>query len=250
MTDNEPRILIVDDEVDTCANLSDIFSELGYHADTAHDGAAALKLVDANRPYDVVLLDLRMPGMNGLELYHRIKERSAGTEALIVTAYASSDTAKSALAAGARRVVSKPVNIGHLLGLVQEAVDSPLVLVVDDDHELCDNLWEIFHERGFRIHLVHDVADAGRTLQACQFHVVLLDMKLPGGNGADVLKLVRSTNPQARTLIVTGYRDEMDSRVQRALAEGAADVVYKPFDVPTLLKAVTELSKSRQGGDS
>jgi CheY-like chemotaxis protein len=75
-------------------------------------------------------------------------------------------------------------------------------------------------------------------------------MKLPGGDGADVLKLVRSTNPQARTLIVTGYRNEMESRVQRALAEGAADVVYKPFDVPMLLKAVTELSKSRQGGAS
>lgn len=247
MMDNAPRILIVDDEADTCANLSDILSELGYAVDTAHDGPSALKLIEAKKPYDVVLLDLRMPGMNGLELYHRIKERSAGTEALIVTAYASSDTAKSALAAGARRIVSKPVNIGHLLGLVQEALDSPLVLVVDDDRELCDNLWEIFHERGFRMHLVHDVEDADRALRQCRFQVVLLDMKLPGGDGGDVLKLVRTTNPQARTIIVTGFPNEMESRVQRALAEGAADVVYKPFDVPRLLKAVTELA-TRQGG--
>ena len=247
MADTTPRILIVDDEVDTCANLSDIFADLGYHVDTAHDGPAALKLVDANQLYDVALLDLRMPGMDGLELYRRIKEKSAGTIALIVTAYASSDTAQSALAAGARKIVSKPVNIASLLGLVQEALESPLVLVVDDDHDLCENLWEIFHERGFRVHLAHDVDDASHTLQQRQFQVVLLDMKLPGGDGRDVLKQVRATNPQARTIVITGYPSEMEVRVQQALAEGATAVAYKPFDMPRLLKMVTEFSHPASG---
>src|SRR6185503_17574036 len=103
--------------------------------------------------------------------------------AIIVTAYASSDTAKSALAAGARQLIPKPMNIQHLLGLVQEALDSPLVLVVDDDYDLCENLWEIFHEQGFRVHLAHSVGDAGKSLQHSQFQVVLVDLKLPGGDG-------------------------------------------------------------------
>jgi len=236
------RILIVDDEVDTCANLSDILGDLGYHVDAAYDGLAALELVEKNH-YDIALLDLRMPGMDGLELYRRIKDKSAGTVALIVTAYTSSDTAKSALAAGARQIVPKPVNIQGLLGLVQEALDSPLVLIVDDDQELCENLWEIFHERGFRMHLGHDVNDAGEILQHHQFQVVLLDMKLPGGDGHDVLKLVRETNPQARTVVITGFRNEMEARIQQALAEGASAVAYKPFDVASLLKTVTDLSR-------
>ena len=185
--------------------------------------------------------------MDGLELYRRIKQKSAGTVALIVTAYASSETAKSAIAAGARKVLSKPVNIGQLLNLVQVSLDNPLVLVVDDDCDLCDNLWEILHERGYRVHLAHDVADAGKSLQNCQFHVVLVDMKLPGGNGSDVLQLVRATNPQARTVIITGNRSEMENRVQQALTEGAAAVAYKPFDVPTLLKMVGELAVHQQG---
>ncbi len=247
---SQPRILIVDDEADTCANLSDIFSDFGYHVDTAHDGPSALKLVHAGRPYDVALLDLRMPGMDGLELYRRIKEKSAGTIALIVTAYASSDTAQSALAAGARKIVPKPVNIARLLGLVQDALESPLVLVVDDDHDLCDNLWEIFHERGFRVHLAHDVDDATQTLQHRRFQVVLLDMKLPGGDGGDLLKQVRATNPQARTIVITGYPSEMEVRVQQALAEGATAVAYKPFDMPRLLKTVTELSRPAPGEQS
>jgi two-component system, NtrC family, response regulator HydG len=240
-----PSILVVDDEADTCANLSDILSELGFDVDTAHEGVAALELVQ-KKHYDIALLDLRMPGMDGLELYRRIKEKSAGTAALIVTAYASSDTAKSAIAAGARQIVSKPVNIRHLIALVQEALDSPLVLVVDDDRELCDNLWDIFHEQGFRIHLAHDVDDAGQALQQSEFQVVLLDMKLPGGNGRDVLKLVRATNPQARTLVITGYPSEMESRVQQALNEGANAVAYKPFDMPSLLKQVKALAQTGQ----
>lgn len=244
MAETSSRVLIVDDEADTCANLSDIFCEFGYHVDTAHDGVAALKLVESQPFYDIVLLDLRMPGMDGLELYRRIKQLSAGTEALIVTAYASSDTAKSAIAAGARRVLSKPVNIGQLLGLVQATLESPLVLVVDDDHDLCHNLWDILHERGFRVHLAHDVSEAGQSLQNAQFQVVLLDMKLPGGDGGNVLQDIRSTNPRARTIVITGYPSEMENRVQQALAEGAAAVAYKPFDVPTLLKMVGDYSQS------
>lgn len=238
-----PSILIVDDEADTCANLSDILSELGYEVDTAQEGVVALELVQ-RKHYDIALLDLRMPGMDGLELYRRIKEESAGTAALIVTAYSSSDTAKSAIAAGARQIVSKPVDIGRLLILVQEALNSPLVLVVDDDQDLCNNLWDVFHERGFRVQLAHDVADAGKALEQSEFQVVLLDMKLPGGNGHNVLQLVRATNPQARTIVITGYPSEMESRVHQALAEGANAVAYKPFDMASLLTQVTAFAQT------
>ena len=89
-----PRVLVVDDEPDTCANLSDILTEQGYQVDVAHDGLSALKLVKKN-VYDVALLDLKMPGIDGLELYRRIRTISADTVAIVVTAYASSTTATS-----------------------------------------------------------------------------------------------------------------------------------------------------------
>lgn len=236
------RILIVDDEADTCANLSDIFGDLGFHVDTAGDGFAALQLVESQPLYDIVLLDLRMPGMDGLELYQRIKQLSAGTVALIVTAYASSNTAKTAIAAGARHVISKPVNIGNLIALVESAVNSPLLLVVDDDQDLCDNLWDIFHKIGYRVLVAHDVGAANETLQKCRFQVVLLDLKLPSGDGSSVLRVVQTTNPQASTIVITGFANEQENRVQQALQEGAAAVAYKPFDVRRLLEMVATYS--------
>src|SRR5207244_3512201 len=68
MTTHPASILVVDDDEDTRRNLSDILTDLGYHAETAHDGPSALELV-RRRPFDVALLDLKMPGMDGLTLY-------------------------------------------------------------------------------------------------------------------------------------------------------------------------------------
>ena len=75
----------------------------------------------------------------------------AGTVALLVTAYAGPATATEAISAGAWKVVPKPVDFPTLLGMVDEALGQPLVLIVDDDHDLCANLWDLLRERGFRV---------------------------------------------------------------------------------------------------
>jgi CheY-like chemotaxis protein len=242
MSREGPSILVVDDELDTCRNLSDILTDLGYHVDTAHDGPAALELVRKKR-YDVALLDLKMPGMDGLTLYREIKKLRADTVAIIVTAYATSTTAEQALQAGAWRVLSKPVELPRLLGLVNEALDQPLVMVVDDDPELCANLWDLLRERGYRVCLAHDEAEAREKLKYKGFRVVLIDMKLPRGDGSAVFRLVRQTNPQAHTVVITGYRSELDRTVQQVLEEGADAVCYKPFDVQKLLTTLQDLTR-------
>ncbi len=242
MSTQPPTILVVDDEVDTCRNLSDILTDLGYAVDVAHDGPSALELVRRNA-YDVALLDLRMPGMDGLELFHRIRQLRSGTVGIIVTAYVGTDTAERALAAGAWQVLAKPVDFPRLLGLVEEAVGQPLVLIVDDDPDLCQSLRDVLCDRGYRVCLAHDESDAATHLRDTSFRVVLIDMKLPDGDGAGVYRLVREANPQARTVVITGYRGEMEQRVQEVLREGADAVCYKPFDVGNLLTTLERLTK-------
>jgi CheY-like chemotaxis protein len=234
-------ILVVDDDIDTCRNLEDILKDLGYHVDTAHDGPSALELA-RRRPYDLALLDLKMPGMDGLTLYRELRQLRSDAVALIVTAFAGSSTAAEAQAAGIWKVLPKPVDFSLLLGLVGEALDQPLVLVVDDDPDLCDTLWDLLRERGYRVCLAHDEPTAAQRLQDQTFSVVLIDMKLPKGDGSSVFHLVRDTNPQARTMVITGFRSEMDPIVRQVVAEGADAVCYKPFDVPRLLDTLQKLA--------
>ena len=236
-----PSILVVDDDVDTCRNLSDILTDLGYHVDTAPDGPTALDLVQ-KCTYDIALLDFKMPGMDGLTLYREIRKHQSATVAIVVTAYASGATADEALAAGAWRVLGKPVDVPHLLGLVGEAVGQPLVLVVDDDPDLCANLWDLLRERGYRVCLAHGESDAGQRLRDRSFSAVLIDLKLPEGNGGRVFRMVRESNPASRTLVITGYRSEMDQLVQEMVPEGADAVCYKPFDVARLLSTLEKLT--------
>jgi CheY-like chemotaxis protein len=242
MTPESPSILVVDDDVDTCRNLSDILTDMGYRVDTAHDGPSALELL-RHTPYDVALLDYKMPGMDGLTLYREIKKLRAGTVAIVVTAYAGGTTTEEALATGAWQVLPKPVDFPKLLGLVGEAVGQPLVLVVDDDPDLCANLWDLLRERDYRVCLAHDEREARERLRDNTFKAVLIDMQLPDGDGTAVFRLVRQSNPQARTIVITGHRTEMDQLVHRLMDEGADAVCYKPFDVPQLLGTLNQLTR-------
>ncbi len=116
-----PNILVVDDDQDTCASLSDILSDLGYTVDTANDGPAALELSEQNL-YRLALLDYMMPGMDGLELCRRLRASRPAVEVALVTGWASIATTVAADEAGVRRVFAKPVDFGVLLPLVKDVV--------------------------------------------------------------------------------------------------------------------------------
>jgi two-component system, NtrC family, response regulator HydG len=237
----KPLILVVDDDADTCRNLSDILTDLGYQVDVAHDGSSALELV-RKTPYDVALLDFKMPGMTGLELYRKTRQLRAGTVAIIVSAYTNAATKEEALGAGAWQVLSKPVDFTKLLGLVDEALGQPLVMVVDDDPDLCKNLWDLLRDRGYRVCVAHSVSHAAERASERAYKIVLIDMRLPDGDGSDVFHEVRRVNPDAHTVVITGHPREVGSQVERVLKEGADAVCYKPFDIPALVATLDRLS--------
>ncbi len=236
-----PRILVVDDDPDIRANLSDILGDLGFCIDTAEDGPSALRLV-SQQPYDIALLDLKMPGMDGLTLYREIKKHRAGVVSVLVTAFSGPKTTEDALSAGAWKVLAKPVDMPKLLHVLDEALNQPLVLVVDDDRDFCESLWDVLRDRGFRACLAHDLEYAKKRLRQSSFDVVLIDMRIPGGDGGNVFRLVRETNPACRTLLITGYPADTDSLVSQLLSEGADAVHYKPFQIPELIETLKNLA--------
>jgi CheY-like chemotaxis protein len=124
MNTQTTAILVVDDDPDTCRNLADLFGDLGYAIDTAGGGDIALEKA-RQQPYDLGLLDLRMPGMDGLTLCRHLKRLRPVMVAMIVTAYAGSGLDEEARAAGARHVLTKPVDFPRLLALVGEALAQP-----------------------------------------------------------------------------------------------------------------------------
>ncbi|WP_339688010.1 response regulator [Gimesia maris] len=239
----EPAILIVDDDVDTCANLSDILTDLGYRIDITHNGLEALELVQQTH-HDVVLLDFKMPGMDGLTLYQEIKKIHPGIVAFMVTAFASGDTAEVAHLEGVWDILRKPVELPVLLPLIDGAVNQPLLLVVDDDIDFCESMWDILHEKSYRICLAHDLKKASECMQHKAHDIMLLDLKLSDSNGSDVLELAKKMNPDCRIILITGFRTEMDQTIQQLIKGGADEVFYKPLNLSNLLNMLESLSKT------
>jgi len=235
-----PTILVVDDDLDTCRNLSDIFTDLSYQVETAHDGRSALQKV-RQHPYDVGLFDYRMPGMDGLTLCREIRKLRTAMVPMIITSFAGGGLAEEARATGVSHIVPKPIDFAKLLALVDEALARPLVLVVDDDPDRCLTLEDLLHERSYRVCIAHDEPAVVEHLQNATFQVVLIDMRLPDSDGSTVLRLVRQANPQARTVLITGYRVELEPVLERLLNAGADALCCKPFDVEQLLATIARL---------
>jgi len=115
-------ILIVDDEFSVRDSLQQWFRKDGHRTGTAQDANEALKLLRESA-WDVVLLDIKMPGMDGMELQRRIHEMDPEIVVIMITAYASVDTAVSALKSGAFDYITKPVDPDELSYLVRRAVE-------------------------------------------------------------------------------------------------------------------------------
>jgi DNA-binding response OmpR family regulator len=115
--------LLVDDDKDTCASMSDIFLDLGYTVDTAYDGPGALELSGRNQ-YRLALLDYKMPGVDGLELCRRLKHSQPSVVVALITAFCSIAATGAAAEAGVRCSLLKPVEFSVLMPLVEEVVST------------------------------------------------------------------------------------------------------------------------------
>ncbi|MGC8493921.1 MAG: sigma-54-dependent transcriptional regulator [Syntrophobacteraceae bacterium] len=117
------KILAIDDEQSIRHLIESEFTLEGYEVKTAKDGPEGLKLLDS-QTFGVVLLDIRLPRMNGMEVLRRLKKKSPSTEVLIITGYGDIKTAVESLKLGAREYITKPFKLDELLGLVQSALDN------------------------------------------------------------------------------------------------------------------------------
>ena len=114
-------ILVVDDEKIVRDSLTKWFLEDGYRVGAAENGSEAIRQMQAQR-WDIILLDIKMPGMDGMELQQRIREIDPLATIIFITAHASVDTAVQALKMGAFDYVTKPVDPDYLSHLISNAI--------------------------------------------------------------------------------------------------------------------------------
>jgi DNA-binding response OmpR family regulator len=118
MTESLPKILVVDDEVKMCFTLTKLFELSHFSVAVAHNGLEALEKVDSFRPH-CVLLDIRMPQMNGVEVLKKVKEKYPDIVVIMTTALATEESREECLEIGAAEYLIKPIDFKELLGIIK-----------------------------------------------------------------------------------------------------------------------------------
>ncbi|MBR9979582.1 MAG: response regulator [Desulfatitalea sp.] len=242
------RILLVDDNAAFIDTIQDILEEEGYRVETAPSGETAVESV-RREAFDLVLMDIKMPGMNGVESFLRMKDVDPHIQVLLFTAYALDDLIEEAKSNGVLAVLKKPLDIDRLFTFLEETRwrrENTCILVVDDDRCLCENLLESLTESGYRVCVALNGQEAIRQAESRPFDILLLDMKLPECDGLQVYRRIKPLQPGIVTILITGYAEEMKALIGKVLSENADTVLTKPLDMRQLLQRLAPVAHAKQ----
>ncbi len=239
------RILIVDDDRMMVKTLRDIFRVKGYEAEVAYSAPEALEKIEQSL-FDCVLSDIKMPEVNGVELYKAIRAKQPNLPVVLMTAYAIDKLIEQGLAEGAIAALTKPLDLNLLLAFLSSLRRKRSIVIIDDDLQFCLTLRDILQARGLAVIQITGCHDVVEELKA-EGQIILLDMKLEHPGGLDVLRKVKIHYPHLPVVLVTDRQDEMTSTIETALEIGPYTYFHKPLQVEALLKVLTRIHHQELG---
>lgn len=235
-------ILIVEDDEDVAALIKRMLAEAGYNADIAYDVAQAREYLKINNcGYNMITLDLLLPGEDGISFLKEIRENKETAELPVLVVSAKADEAKRNLVGGKLGVVDwlcKPIDQERLINAVKQVAAKdklPKVLHVEDDIDV-HNIVKLMLRDHCELTLSTTFSDAKEALKLEDYSLVLLDIGLPDGSGLDLLPLIEKHPASPQVVIFSAYD------VSAEYAVKVSDVLVKSkTDNFTLAKIVNKL---------
>lgn len=238
------RILVVDDEENMRRTLTDILQEEGYVVTAARSGEQALAMSE-QASYDVALLDVRMPGMNGVEAARRLRSLQDTVRIIFMSAYTNDMLQRQAFEEGAVAFLSKPLDLDHVLQLIG-AVHDTSILVIEHQADRAEALQAGLRQRGFRAQAVRTSSAALKLAEQVRFDVALLDAHLPEMKSLDLYLAVKGVSPSTVAIMMceASHREVAREAVRRT----AYAVVDKPLDLEALTHLLERVKGQRLSG--
>ncbi len=229
------RILLVDDEEGLRITLAANLELEGFEVHEAASGAEALELL-AKGSYDLMLTDIRMPGLSGVELFRRARASHPGMPVVLMTAFSVESLVDEALAEGAFTVLPKPFDVSAAVATLLRAARHPTVLVVDDVKIDAESTAEALRAAGVKASAVLDGDAALEALRSGAFDVCVVDLVMPGVSGSELAQRLRDAKLAVSVIAMSGYA--VPELLQRVAAAGAVTVMKKPVAPRELVQTI------------
>jgi DNA-binding NtrC family response regulator len=240
-----PKILLVDDEPGLRMMLAANLELEGFQVVEADSGESALEMAPRERP-DVVLTDIRMPGISGVELFRRLRELGLKMPVVLMTAFALEDLVQGALEDGAFTVLPKPFDVGHALRTVRRAARLPVVLVVDDIQNVAESTTESLRAAGLAAQAATSGTEAIEVLQAGAVDLCVLDLVMPGMSGAQLAEHVHLLDPGVSIIAVSGH--DVPEMIRKLATIGMHTFLRKPVEMRELIRSIAIARGERRAG--
>lgn len=234
-----PKLLLVDDDESVRITLAANLELEGIEVVEAESAAAALVLVQQQR-FDLVLSDVRMPGMGGVELFLAVKRAVPGLPVLLMTGFTAEEAVSRAVAAGVFAVLIKPFDISHAVKTLQRALRRPVVLIVDAAQSAALATAEALRAVGLRVEAAFDGEAALRIIAQGNVDVCFTDLAMPGMSGVELTQRIRQHDPDVGVIVFAGA-DNQDDMIRQAARSGARHCLRKPLDMRELLANIVSV---------
>ncbi len=233
----QTNVLLADDNADLLNTLSQILGLHGCKVQTAEDGLDAVgKASEAN--FDVILMDIIMPRMNGIEAFRTIKKSNPSAKVILMTAYYEEDEMEKALSEGVLQALHKPVDIRELIEIIDEATSEFSIIVADDDRSIAETLTRMLELAGYKAYAAASGEEAIKIALHKQVHMAFIDVMMPSMNGPETANRLKALKPGIANIMMTAYRGEVQEMVNGALATSAEKCLYKPFEPSEIMELV------------
>ena len=264
------NVLVADNNQDLCQSAVFSLKEIGINAEWALDGKTAIEMVkkrhQEDNDYEIVLLDWKMPGMDGLQTMREIRKQVGDNiPILIISAYDWSDIEEEAIKAGANGFISKPLFKSNLfLGLSsfmmkedteesqknenKQRFTGKRILLAEDNDLNWEFAEDILSEAGFELERAENGQICVEKFQQSDvwyFDVILMDIRMPVMSGYDAAKTIRAMKERAdvNLPIIAMTADAFSEDIQHSLECGMNEHISKPIDVDRLIQILRKYLK-------
>jgi DNA-binding NtrC family response regulator len=230
------RVLLVDDEPAMLVTLAANLELEGLEVDTALSGARALELIK-QKSFDLVLSDVRMPKMNGVELFREIHKLQPKLPVILMTAFAMESLVDQAIREGAFTVLPKPFDVEAMLKTLLQAARRPTALIIDGERQEATAAVQALKAIGVNACAVCDEHSAIQTLSDETVDVCVIDLAMANSGTPPLLKRLRELSPSLSFIALAGH--DVPALMQKIAADGPIAWMRRPLDACTLAQGIS-----------
>ncbi len=252
MHESRARILVVDDDANLLDLLVDTLNGVGYQAVGVPDSVTALERLKKDEKYDLMISDIKMPGMGGIGLLKKVRRYYPRMPVLLITGYPSAEMIGRASADG---FLAKPFRISRIEELIEstmagkpERITGALrrIMVVDDDDSFREMLTDMLRANNYVPLSVSSADEALKELNNGDIDAVITDIRMPATDGITLMNKIKEKNPEMPVVLTTRFAShyEIDSDPTLASADG---FLQKPFKAENIIGLLNQLSAAHAG---